>query len=125
MLKNVAILVIGVLLGCAGVWLLGPARASSPRFDAPFQAVLLDNGQAYFGKVSGLGTPFPIIREVYYIQSVTNPETKQVNNILIRGGNEFHGPEFTVLNARHVVMVEPVGTSSKVAQLIAEQEKKK
>jgi hypothetical protein len=30
----------------------------------------------------------------------------------------------TVLNARHIVLVEPVGPTSKVAQLIAEEQGK-
>ena len=123
--KNIAILVVGLVIGGLGGWYFTSGRAGAPRFNAPFQTVLLDSGQVYYGRISGLGTPFPVIRDVYYIQSTTNPETKQVSNILIRRGNEWHGPEFTVVNARHIVMIEPVGANSKVAQLIAEQEKKK
>lgn len=126
MTKNFALLVVGLIVGVFGGWFLASGRtAAAPRFDVPFQAVLLDSGQVYFGKISGLGSPYPVIRDVYYIQSTTNPETKQVNNILIRRGSEWHGPESTVVNARHIIMVEPVGANSKVAQLIAEQEKKK
>jgi hypothetical protein len=33
-----------------------------------------------------------------------------------------HSPSMTVLNARHIVLVEPVGANSKVAQLIAEDQ---
>ena len=125
MVRNVAVFVLGVLVGGAGLWAFGISRSMTPRFSAPFQAVLLDSGQAYFGKISGLGTPFPVMRDVYYIQSTTNPQTKQVSNILIRRGNEWHSPEMTVVNARHIIMVEPVGANSRVAQLIAEQEKGK
>jgi len=124
MVKSLALLAVGLLVGGFGGWYFGSSR-SVPTFSVPFQAVLLDSGQVYFGKVTGLGTPFPVIHDVYYIQSTTNPETKQVSNILIRRGNEWHGPESTVVNARHIVMVEPVGPNSKVAQLIADQEKKK
>lgn len=120
---SVLILAAGALTGCTQQ--PGTAAADGPHFDVPFQAVLLDTGLVYYGKISGLGTPYPVLRDVYYIQTSTNPETKQVSNVLIRRGNEFHGPEYTVLAARHIVMVEPVGANSKVAQLIAEQEKKK
>ena len=98
--------------------------ADEPHFDAPFQAVLLDTGLVYYGKISGLDTAYPVLRDVYYIQQSTDPQSKQVSNVLIRRGNEFHGPSMTVLNVRHIVMVEPVGTNSKVAQLIAEQQQK-
>jgi hypothetical protein len=99
--------------------------AAAPQFDTPYQAVLLDTGLVYYGRVSGLDTAFPVLRDVYYIQQTTDPQTKQVSNILIRRGNEWHGPSETVLNARHIVMVEPVGKDSKVAQLIEEQIRKK
>ena len=127
MIKTLIVLVIGLAVGAAGGWFAGSRRAPAgdPRFDVPFQAVLLDSGLWYFGKISGLDTPYPVMRDVYYIQTATNPQTKQTNSVLIRRGNEFHGPDFTVLAARHIVMVEPVGKTSKVAQLIAEQEKQK
>jgi hypothetical protein len=100
------------------------AAAGAPQFDTPYQAVLLDTGLVYYGKISGLDTAYPVLRDVYYIQQSTDPQSKQVSNVLIRRGNEFHGPSMTVLNVRHIVMVEPVGTNSKVAQLIAEQQQK-
>jgi len=47
-------------------------------------------------------------------------ETKEVKNILIRRGNEWHAPDRMVLNARHIILIEPVGPNSKVAELIAQ-----
>ena len=55
---------------------------------------------------------------MYYIQSTVNQETKAVTSVLVRRGNEVHGPDRMFLNERHIVLIEPVGTSSKVAQLI-------
>ena len=91
---------------------------------SPYQAVLLNNGSAYFGKIEGLGTPYPVLKEVYYIQSRQNPENKQVVNILVKRGNELHGPDRMIVNANDIVFVEPVSPSSRVAQLIAEQKSK-
>ncbi len=42
-------------------------------------------------------------------QRGTDPETKTASNVLIRRGNEWHGPESTIINASHIVMAEPVG----------------
>jgi hypothetical protein len=115
-------LVVGVSAGCGR----GTSSVTgAPKFDTPFQAVLLDTGLVYYGKISGLDTDYPVLREVYYIQQSTDPQTKQTSSVLIRRGNEWHGPSETVLNARHIVMVEPVGAESKVAQLIAQQQQKK
>lgn len=102
----------------------GGVSAAAPRFDTPYQAVLLDTGLVYYGKISGLDTAFPVLHEVYYIQQSTDPQSKQVSNVLIRRGNEWHGPSETVLNARHIVMVEPVGQGSKVAELIRQEQQK-
>ena len=107
-------------LGFAAItFIVNPYRASTaPTFGTPYQAVLLDTGLVYYGKISGLDTDYPTLRDVYYVQQNTDPKTKQVNNVLVRRGNEWHGPSMTVLNARHIVLVEPVGLNSKVAQLI-------
>jgi hypothetical protein len=96
----------------------------SPSFDTPYQAVLLDTGLVYYGKISGLNTDYPTLRDVYYVQQSTDPQTKQVNNVLVRRGNEWHEPSMTVLNSRHIVLVEPVGPNSKLAQLIAAEQSK-
>ena len=91
-------------------------RGSS--FATPYQAVLLSNGAVYYGKLSGYGTRNPVLTNVFYIVSKTDPETKQVSNLLVKRGKELHGPDRMYINANQIVMVEPVGPDSKVAQLI-------
>jgi hypothetical protein len=91
-------------------------------FSTPYQAILLTNGTAYFGKLEGYGTPRPVLKEVYYIVSQTNPETKQTSNVLVRRGKELHEPGEMHLNPNQILCVEDVGPNSKVAQLIAQQQ---
>lgn len=98
--------------------------AADIKFDTAYQAVLLDNGSVYFGKLQGAGTQYPVLTDVYYVQSQVNQETKEVKNILIRRGNEWHAPDRMFLNARHIILIEPVGPNSKVAELIAQDKKK-
>jgi hypothetical protein len=93
-------------------------RQKGPEITTPYAAVLLDNNQLYYGKLVNAGSNFPELTDVYYIQSQVNQETKEVKSVLVRRGNEVHGPDRMFLNERHVVLLEPVGTSSKVAQLI-------
>lgn len=106
-----------VILGI-GVWFLN--RNSAPAMTTPYQAVLLSNGSAYFGKLEGLGTKYPVLREVFYVQSVQDQNTKQVSNILVKRGKEWHGPDRMIINANMIVLVEPVNPGSRVAQLIAQ-----
>ncbi len=94
-------------------------------FTTPYQAVLLSNNSVYFGKLAGYGTPNPVLTEVFYIVSQTNPETKQVSNMLVKRGKELHGPDRMYLSANSIVFVEPVGADSKVAQLINEANNQK
>jgi small nuclear ribonucleoprotein (snRNP)-like protein len=109
-------------LGCQPV-----AQTDKPAvaFSTPYQAVLLSNNSVYFGKLSGYGTSNPVLTDVYYIVSKQDPTTKQVQNVLVKRGKELHGPDRMYLNANSIVFVEPVGTDSKVAQLIQEANQQK
>jgi hypothetical protein len=89
-------------------------------FSTPYQAVLLSNGFVYYGKLHGYGTARPVMTEVFYIVSQTNPETKQATNVLVKRGKELHSPDRMYLNPNQILFVEPVGTNSRVAELIAE-----
>ena len=88
-----------------------------------YYAVLLNNNAVYFGRLEGLGSAFPVLRDVYYVQSSVNQDTKAVNNILVKRGKEWHGPDRMIISDKSIVFVEPVGADSKVAQLIAESKK--
>ena len=97
-------------------------RASAaPALSTPYHAVLLMNGQAFFGRVQSLDSEYLVLQDVYYIQSRQNPETKQVANVLVKRGQEWHSPDRMILNRRQVILLEPVTETSQVAKLIAEQ----
>ena len=108
------------LAGCRSSQSAAPVQTNEK---AIYHAVLLTNGSVYFGKLEGLGTPYPVLKDVYYVQSTQNPETKAVSSVLVKRGKEWHGPDRMILNERSIVFIEPVGLDSKVAQLIAESKK--
>lgn len=119
------------ILGAAVVALLAllayqnsDATRSPPVFTTPYQAVLMSNGSAFFGKLENAGTPFPVLRDVYYIRSQVNQETKEVKNALIKRGNEWHAPDSMTLNARYIMLIEPVKPDSQLAKLIEEASRK-
>jgi hypothetical protein len=113
----VAVIVLASVAGFAFAWKTSSREVGFP---TPYQAVLLANGAVYYAKVQGYGTPNPVLTEVYYIVTQTNPTTKQSTNVLVKRGKELHGPDRMYLNPSQIVFVEPVGPGSKVAQLIAE-----
>ena len=118
-LSMVAVLV--VVLAVVGVGAAFALKGNHEvTFPTPYQAVLLANGAVYYAKVQGYGTANPVLIDVYYIVTQTNPETKQSSNVLVKRGKELHGPDRMYVNPNQIVFVEPVGPGSKVAQLIAE-----
>ena len=116
-------MVVGLLvIAGAGLYIAGRVRGGkrAVEFPTPYQAVLLSNGSVYFGKLAGYGGASPVLSEVYYIVSQTDPETKKVSNVLVKRGKEMHQPDRMYLNPRQMLFVETVGPSSKVANLIQE-----
>jgi hypothetical protein len=101
----------------------GQLGRAEPKFDTPYQAVFLTNGQVFFGKLSGAGSDNPRLDDVFYVQTQVNPDTKQTTSVLIRRGKEWHGPAYMYVNSRSILVIEPVSADSKVAQLIAEAQK--
>ena len=89
-----------------------------------FQAVFLDNGQVFFGRLENPGAPYPLLKDAFYVERQVNPTTKEVSNILIKRGNEWHSPDTLYLNSKHIIAIETVGPNSKVAQLIKEAKAK-
>jgi len=113
--------IIGVVLllyGCDGI------TSQRLEFSTDYQAVFMDNGQVFFGRVEKAGSKYPLMREVYYVDSRIDKESKKVTNVLVKRGNEWHAPDFMYINSRHIVLIEPVAQSSRVAQLIFDSKAK-
>ncbi|HVP49987.1 MAG TPA: hypothetical protein VMT56_02065 [Candidatus Bathyarchaeia archaeon] len=127
MLRRFALLTLAVAALWAAVACQPMAKAEpkAVEFPTPYQAVLLTNNSVYFGKLAGYGTSNPVLSDVFYILTQTDPQTKQVKNVLVKRGKELHAPDRMYINPSSIVFVEPVGTDSKVAQLINEATQQK
>jgi hypothetical protein len=102
--------------------ILGPgcSREADLSFTTPYQVVFLDNGQAYIGKLEQAASPYPVLRDVFYVQRQVEGDKKEVKYLLTKRGGEWHMPEYMRINARHIVMIEPVAPESRMAKLIQE-----
>jgi hypothetical protein len=91
-------------------------------FDTEYQAVFLDNGQIFFGRLSDTNSTFITLSNVYLIRTSVGPDKKIGKSFLITlaEANEWHQPSFVRINIRHVVMIQPVGQTSRVARLLRE-----
>jgi hypothetical protein len=110
---------LGLSTGCS----TGRTEASAVAFSTPCQLVLLNNNAVYFGRLSGWGTSNPVLSDVFFVNTTTNPETHQVSQALVRRNREPHHPDKMYLNPSQVMFVEPVATDSKAVQLIGEASK--
>jgi hypothetical protein len=124
---NAAVQVVWVLAGIviivAAFMMVKHTRPGEPvAFTTPYQAVLMTNGVAYYGKLAGYGTPRPVLTDVYVIVTQTNPDTKQTSKGLFKLDKveDLYQPDRMYLNPNQILGVEPVGTNSKVAQLIGQ-----
>jgi hypothetical protein len=118
-------LLFGAALVGSGCQQMKSAPASAAIDPTKYYAVLLTNGNVYFGKLEGVGSPFPVLRDVFYVQpGPVDPNTKQPQGmVLVHRGKELHGPDRTILTDKSIVFIEPVGDESRVAQLIKEAKK--
>jgi hypothetical protein len=109
---------------CALAWQGAHGRAL-PELSATYHAVALTNGQVFFGRIESLAGDYTVLRDVFYIQSRQNPDTRQVANVLIKRGGEAHSPDRMIMGRAQVVLIEPVKEDSQIGKLIAEQNKTK
>lgn len=108
-----------LVIAAAGLYIFSAVRDSrAVKFTTPYQAILLSNGSAYFGRLQGYGGSHPLLTDVFYIVNETDPQTKQSKPVLVKRGKELHEPDRMYLNPNQIVFVETVGPNSKVAQLI-------
>lgn len=114
-----------LLLGFAISWLYfkGQQRIMTDRY----QAVHLENGQVFFGKLQNTSGNFLTLRDAYYtpLQQV-KPDSQQKTPTqlsLIKVGEEVYGPERSVSIARSTVQYwENLRSDSKVIDAIKQQQ---
>ena len=84
-------------------------------------SVTLTNNQVYYGKFVSANTKALRLREIYYVQSAIDPATNQMSNRLVaRRNTDWHAPQSMLIPLDRVMFVESIGTESRLARLIAE-----
>lgn len=96
-----------------------------PTFSTEYQAVFMNNGQVFFGKIENAGGAYPLLKEVFYIGRQASPDGKEVKSILVKRGSELHGPDYMYINKEHIALIEPVSPTSQVGRLINEAKNQK
>ena len=98
-----------------------------------WQAIFLNNGQVYFGKIKNVTSRELVLTNIYYLQVITshsrllrkvlltseqNQQTQQ-ELTLIKLGNELHGPtDKMVINRDYILLTEALKNDSQVVKAI-------
>ncbi len=105
----------------------GGSRSEKDHLDKnKFQAVFLNGGQVYFGKVRDINNRFMTIDNIYYLRvseqaQEANTQASQQDISLAKLGCELHGPEDKmVINREQVTFWENLKDEGQVAKAIAE-----
>ncbi|MGA2783022.1 MAG: hypothetical protein ABSF13_14075 [Smithella sp.] len=91
-------------------------------FTTEYQAVLMNNGQYFFGKMEKGGSAFPVLKNVIYVRQQIDPKTKEMKSTLFKRSMEAHAPNMMYINASSIAFIEPVSPGSRVAMLIKQTE---
>ena len=90
-----------------------------------YQAVFLNNGQVYFGRITSLNDKFARIQDIFYLkqnQSIQNQDqSKDSSLVLNKLGCELHGPNDEMLiNRDQLLFWENLKNDGTVVKKIAE-----
>lgn len=131
LLVIIGLVVVALLLAGLVAWLviMGMRGSASSSVDKEkYQAVFLETGQIYFGKLEVLNGGYMKLSNVFYIQpnaTAGDGETQSNTTVnsgdmkLIKLGDEVHGPEDEmIINRDQVSFFENLKPNSKVSELI-------
>lgn len=125
------IMILAIVIGGAIWWYssgqgLGTAPIIEEIASGEYQAVFLDNGQVYFGKLKTAKQEFYTLTDVFYLQTGAVGLDQNSNLSLVKLGNEAHGPEDRMeINKEHILFVEDMKSESKVVKAIQDYKNKK
>ena len=87
------------------------------------QAVFLNTGQVYFGKITTLNSKYFVVDDIYYLQTSSTGTTAAAANTsvsLVKLGCELHSPlDQMVINRSQVTFWENLQDSGQVAKAVA------
>lgn len=123
----------GILLMAVILFVVTGKVTSENKYVNPgqYQAVFLNGGQVYFGRVRSLNEKFLRIQDIYYLRVNQTVQPNQDSNSaasndvsLVKLGCELHGPQDEMLvNRDQVIFWENLKSDGQVAKAVAEYQK--
>lgn len=123
----IAILILSIALY---VGIAKPSAAQGKYVDnTKMQAVFLNGGQVYFGKIGTINASFMRMTDIYYLRvnQQVQPDGSAASNqdiSLVKLGCELHGPQDSmVINQQQVIFWENLKSDGQVAKAVADYKK--
>lgn len=122
-----------LILAIAGYVALAGANTTSNKFvdKSKMQAIFLNGGQVYFGKITSQNDKTMQVGEIYYLRvnQQVQPDGSAAQNAnqnisLVKLGCELHGPQDSmVINQEQIIFWENLKDDGQVAKAVAEYKK--
>ncbi|HVO27043.1 MAG TPA: hypothetical protein VMW56_25815 [Candidatus Margulisiibacteriota bacterium] len=93
-------------------------RFHRPLLTTAYQAVVLQSGAVYYGRIAHLGTDHPVLRDVFTVRQERDAETGQPRYVMVQRKDEVNGADHMILTVSAIAFVEPVQPDSPVGRLV-------
>ncbi|MFW0862573.1 MAG: hypothetical protein ACKKL6_03215 [Candidatus Komeilibacteria bacterium] len=129
--KKLISAIIGVIILVLIVIFIGGKLVNSAAGDSyimdGYQAVFVNNGETYFGKVTSMNSEVLVLEGVYYLQDQqplqSGPQPKESELALIKLGSEIHGPRNQmIVPIESVSYIENLKETSAIVRAIQKSE---
>jgi len=129
--KKLISAVFGTIMLLLVVTFIGSRLVNSENGDSyivdGYQAVFVNNGETYFGKVISMNNEVLVLEGVYYLQDQqplqAGPQPKESELALIKLGSEIHGPKNQmIIPIESVSYVENLKETSAIVRAIQKSE---
>lgn len=77
-----------------------------------YQLVVMESGQIYLGRLEKLETDWPVLRNVIQLARKSQGEGQNAQLVFVPRAAEPHRPDHMVINAEHILSIEPVAENS-------------
>jgi hypothetical protein len=96
-------------------------RFHKPLLTTPYQAVVLQDGNVFYGRIDHLGTDYPVLRDAFTVQTDLDPNSRQSRYVVVKRKDGITGADHMIFAATAIAFVEPVSPESTIGQLIAQR----
>jgi hypothetical protein len=95
-------------------------RFHKPLITTVYQAVTLENGNVFYGRIDHLGSDHPVLRDAFSIRTEIDVQTSQPRYVLVRRKDEINGADHMIFPITAIAFIEPVAPDSIIGKLIAQ-----